>query len=82
MTSAAMAINRIGVNRASGEVSTMASRNLLAEIATMIMSNGTPVESTQARTSRSTTPGRLKCSGTPSRSAATATGRSTRSDCR
>jgi hypothetical protein len=45
-------------------------------------SSGTPVLSTQVSTWRWITPGAWKFSGTPPRSAATATGRSTRSDCR
>ena len=53
-----MAISRIGVNRASGGLSR--SENLLAEIDRMIISSGTPVESTQASTRRRTTPGRRK----------------------
>ena len=53
-----------------------------ASRATMIASSGTPVDSTQVSTWRWMTPGARKFSGTPSRSAATATGRSTRSDCR
>ena len=47
-----------------------------------IASSGTPVDSTQVRTRRCMTPAARKFSGTPPRSAATATGRSTRSDCR
>ena len=80
ITKAATAISRIGTKRLSGDELSRA--NLLATTDRMIISSGTPVDSTQARTNRSTTPGRRKFSGTPPRSAATATGRSTRSDCR
>ena len=56
--------------------------NLLATTASTIARIGTPVDSTQVSTWRWITPGARKFSGTPPRSAATATGRSTRSDCR
>ena len=55
---------------------------LLATTASTIASSGTPVDSTQVSTWRRMTPGARKFSGTPPRRAATATGRSTRSDCR
>ena len=75
-----MAISKSGTSRLSADE--LSRENLLAAMDRMIISSGTPVDSTQASTSRSTTPGRRKFSGTPPRSAATATGRSTRSDCR
>ena len=75
-----MASSRIGhVSRSAGAVRIW---NLLATKASTIARTGTPVESTQVSTWRRMTPGARKFSGTPPRSAATATGRSTRSDCR
>ena len=56
ITSAATAISRIGVNRASAEADS--SENLLATTASTIASSGTPVDSTQVSTSRWMTPGR------------------------
>ncbi len=56
--------------------------NLLATNASTIARSGTPVDSTQVSTWRRMTPAARKFSGTPPRSAATATGRNTRSDCR
>ena len=80
MTNAAMANSRIGVlSRSAGAVRIP---NLLATKASTIARTGTAVDSTHVRTWRWITPGARKVSGTPPRSAATATGRSTRSDCR
>ncbi len=67
------------VSRSAGAVRIA---NLLATSASTIARTGTPVDSTQVSTWRRITPGAWKFSGTPPRSAATATGRSTRSDCR
>ena len=75
-----MASSRIGVISLSAGAVRIS--NLLATKASTIARIGTPVESTQVSTWRRMTPGAWKFSGTPPRSAATATGRSTRSDCR
>lgn len=80
ITSAAPASIRIGVNSWSGEA--LSTLVLPATTAKTIESTGTPVDSTQVSTRRWITPAAWKFSGTPPRSAATATGRSTRSDCR
>lgn len=80
MPSAANASNRIGLNSTFGVV---CSREILSEItASTIASSGTAVDNTQVSISRRMTPGARTFSGTPLRSAATATGRNTRSDCR
>ena len=80
ITRAAAAVSRIGANRVSAGASS--SENFVAAIDSTIISSGTPVDSTQVSTSRWTRPGRRNPSGIPPRSAATATGRSTRSACR
>ncbi len=70
----------MGVNSFSGVA---CSRDALsATTASTIASTGTAVDSIQVSICRKMTPGALTFSGTPPRSAATATGRSTRSDCR
>ena len=80
INSAATAISRTGANRLSAETSSR--ENFPATTASTIISSGTPVDSAQVSNRRSTTPERRKPTGGPPRSAATATGRSTRSDCR
>ncbi|CKS47873.1 Uncharacterised protein [Mycobacterium tuberculosis] len=80
MPSAASAIIRMGLNSASGVACSKAI--LSAATASTIARSGTPVDGIHASISRSMTPGALTFSGTPLRSAATATGRNTRSDCR
>ncbi len=80
ITNASNAISRIGLNSFSGG----ACRNeaLSATTASTIASSGTPVDSAHASSWRPMTPVALMFSGSPPRKAATATGRSTRSDCR
>ena len=75
-----MASSRIGV--VSFSAGAVRISNLLATNASTIARIGTPVDSTHVSTCRWMTPGARKFSGTPPRRAATATGRSTRSDCR
>ncbi|CAG7463303.1 hypothetical protein PICSAR35_04544 [Mycobacterium avium subsp. paratuberculosis] len=80
MPSAATASSRMGVNSFSGVA--CSSEVLSATTASTMASTGTAVDSIQVRIWRRMTPGALTFSGTPLRSAATATGRSTRSHCR
>ncbi|CNI16306.1 Uncharacterised protein [Mycobacterium tuberculosis] len=68
------------MNKLSGAA--CSSATLSATTVSTIASTGTAVDSIQVSIWRRMTPGALTFSGTPLRSAATATGRSTRSDCR